>query len=113
MVEANQHEGYIWPKGWLLAYSIAWMLIAAGIGFEVYKDFSTPVLISSVGFAVIAALLFARSRFAIPANVVFSLYLICLGIYVWYKIGKPGYLVGAIGCFGSTWIFRAELLKQQ
>jgi len=89
------------------------MLVSVGIGFEAYKQFSVPVLMTSIGFAVVAILLFIRSDWAIPANIIFSLFLISLGAFIWYRLGRPGYMGGAVLCLACTLLFRNEIRQQK
>lgn len=112
MLEPNATSNKIsLASGWLLAYAISGLLVSVGIAYEVYKQFSAPLLLISIGFALVGVLLLIRSEWVVPVNMIFSMLLIAFGVYVWYRVGRPGYLVGAVLCLVSTFIFRDELRK--
>lgn len=97
------------PRGWLLAYCLVGFAVSAGLAYQAIRDQSVIAAIESVGFLTVAVLLWCRSRWALLANALLGLFVIGVGIFVYWRIGRPGLLFGGVCILASYWTFREEL----
>ncbi|MEM6472224.1 MAG: hypothetical protein AAF802_21865 [Planctomycetota bacterium] len=101
------------PSGWLLGYSIFFPLIGIGIGYEVHKHYSLPLLISAISSVVLGVLLWLRTPFALLFNAVFSLSLIAWGTLTLLQTGTYSFLIGGLCLLVGCWTFREDIEIQR
>lgn len=99
------------PSGWLLAYSSLGFAVSAGIAFHAIRDQSAVNLFLAAGFLLLAILLWCQTRWALLANSLLGLFVLSLGAYSYWDVGRPGMLVGGVCILASYWPFREELEK--
>jgi len=100
------------PRGWLLAYCLLGFAVSAGLAYRAVHDQSVVVAIGSAGFLAVAILLWRGTRWALTANFLLGLFVLALGAFIYWRIGRPGMLIGGICILGSYWTFREELEEQ-
>ncbi|GAA5511221.1 hypothetical protein Rcae01_06737 [Novipirellula caenicola] len=100
------------PRGWLLIYSLLGFAVSAGIAYHAIRDQNMVNLLLSAGFLLLAILLWYQTRWALLANSLLGLFVILLGVYVYWDVGRLGMLIGGGCILASYWPFREELEKQ-
>ena len=99
------------PRGWLLAYSLLGFAVSASLAYHAIADQNMVNLLLSAGFLLLAILLWCQTRWALLANALLGLFVISLGAYVYWNVGRPGMLFGGVCVLASYWPFREELEK--
>lgn len=99
------------PSGWLLVYSLLGFAVSVGLAFHAIREQNVVNVLLSAGFFLLAILLWCQTRWALLANSLLGFFILVLGAYVYWKIGRPGFLVGGVCMLASYWPFLEELEK--
>ena len=99
------------PRGWLLAYSLLGFSVAAGLAYHAIREQNLLNALFSAGFLLLAILLWCQSRWALMANFLLGLFVIALGVSIYWNVGHTGMLIGGVCIFASYWPFSEEIDK--
>lgn len=99
------------PRGWLLSYCLLGFAVSAGLAYYAIRDKTLVNALLSAGFLLLAILLWCQSRWALTANALLGLFVIALGLYIYWDAGRPGMLIGGVCLLASYWTYREELEK--
>lgn len=99
------------PRGWLLAYCLLGFAVAVGLAYHAIREQNLVNALFSAGYLLLAILLWCQSRWALIANALLGLFVIALGVYIYWTAGRPGMIIGGVCILASYWPFREELDK--